>query len=343
MFKSGFDFYGLTITVKSDNESLIEEIIRDFRYFNTDIDEGNVTIEMQLKSPEYQGIPDLPAKFITPRNVCYKDNNRILIDYSGRALSIHDREKNTCTIHGEDFDLVREICYLFILSVTGQYFDKKHLHRIHALGISRGGNSALLMLPSGGGKSTMALHLLSRPGFKLLSDDSPLVTRTGKILAFPLRIGIPPGKESNIDPDSVRVVKRMEFDPKTVIDINAFRGRLAESAAPSLLLVGQRNLGRVSRIEPLSKLKTFKALVNNMIVGLGLYQGLEFLLEKGSWEIFLKIGMAFSRLRNSLQLLRKVECYRFVTGRDIELNSRCLTEFLESRLPEPEESVKEAG
>ena len=339
MYKSSFNFYGLKIAVQSDNESLNGEIIRDFRYFNTDIDEGNIMIEMQLKSPEYDGLPDLPAQFITPRNVCYKDNNRTLIDYSGRALSIHDREKNTCTIHGEDFDLVREICYLFILSVTGQYFDKKRLHRIHALGISRGGSAALLMLPSGGGKSTMALHLLSRPGFKLLSDDSPLVARTGRIHGFPLRIGIPPGKESKIDPGSVRVVKRMEFDPKTVIDINAFQGRLAENAAPSLLLVGQRNLGKISRIEPLSKLKTFKALVNNMIVGLGLYQGLEFLLERGSWEVFLKIGMAFSRLRIALRLLHRSECYRFVTGRDIELNSRCLTDFLESKLPEEEATV----
>ena len=73
-----------------------------------------------------------------------------------------------------------------------------------------------------------------------------------------------------------------------------------------------------------------------MIVGLGLYQGLEFLLEKGSWEVFLKAGLLFSRLRNALRLLQRSECYRFVIGRDLELNVECLTTFLEEKLPEVE-------
>ncbi|MFH1410455.1 MAG: hypothetical protein ABIG80_02760 [Patescibacteria group bacterium] len=336
-----FDFYGLTIRIQSENQSLVDEIERDFTYFKSIAEEGEIRIEMNLMPPRYEGLPELPAQFITPRNVCYKDNTRTIIDYSGKALCIHDRKKKTCTIQGADFDLVREICYLFILSVTGQYFDKKGLHRIHALGISRGGKAALLLMPSGGGKSTMALRFLSRPGFQLLSDDSPLVDRSGNLLGFPLRVGIPPDQESSIDPKFIRTLNRMEFDPKTVIDIEAFRDRLARSASPSLLLVGQRNLGRVSRLEPLSKFRAFKALTNNMIVGLGLYQGLEFLLERGSWEVFLKIGLLWTRLRNALRLLRRSECYRFVTGRDLELNAACLTEFLEEKLPEEKNPVKE--
>ena len=335
MHKANFDFYGLNINVQSENEALVEEIVRDFRFFRTtSAAENGITVKMSLAPPKYEGLPDLPAQFITPRNVCYKDNGKVYIDYSGRALSTHDRANRVCTIEGEDFDLAREICYLFILSATGQYFDREHLHRIHALGISRGGEAAILMLPSGGGKSTMALRLLSRPGFKMLSDDSPLVSRSGELLGFPLRIGVPPDKESNIDSQHVRVLKRMEFDPKTVIDIDAFTGRIETSSSPSLLLVGQRNLGRISRIEPLSKTRAFKALTNNMIVGLGLYQGLEFLLERGSWEVFMKAGLAFSRLRNALRLLNRVECYRFVTGRDLEMNFNCLCEFLDEKLPD---------
>lgn len=336
-----FDFYGLTILIQGEDQALIDEIKRDFSYFNSGKEGGEIRIDIKLMPPRYEGLPELPAQFITPRNVCYKDNTRTLIDYSGKALCIHDRKEKTCTIQGADFDLVREICYLFILSVTGQYFDKQGLHRIHALGVSRGGNAALLILPSGGGKSTMALHLLSRPGFKLLSDDSPLVDRFGNILGFPLRVGIPPDQEGSIDPIFIRTLNRMEFDPKTVIDIEAFRERLAGNAFPSLLLVGQRNLGPVSRMEPLSKLRAFKSLINNMIVGLGLYQGLEFLLERGSWEVFLKIGLLWTRLRNSLRLLRSSECYRFVIGRDLELNATCLTEFLEDKLPEASDSAKE--
>ena len=336
MFKASFDFYGLTIGVQSEDQGMVEEIVRDFRFFKVDQAEDEITVKISLSPPDYEGLPDLPAQFITPRNVCYKDQGRVIIDYSGRALSIHDRDNRICTIDSKSFDLAREICYLFILSATGQYFDKKHLHRVHALGISRQGRAAVLMLPSGGGKGTMALRLLSRPGFKLLSDDSPLVSRSGELLGFPLRIGVPPDKESDIDTQHVRVLKRMEFDPKTVIDIEAFTGRIEEISQPTLLLVGQRNLGKTSRIEPLSKLKAFRSLTNNMIVGLGLYQGLEFLLERGSWEVFMKAGLAFSRLRNALRLLSRVECYRFVTGRDLERNFNCLCEFLDQKLPDKE-------
>ncbi len=331
-----FDFYGLTIQVQSADQDLVNEVKRDFGFFSSEKNQAEIRIEIKLTPPSYEGFQEIPAQFVTPRNVCYKDKTRTIIDYSGKALCIHDRNNKTCSIQGEDFDLVREICYLFILSVTGEYFDRQGLNRIHALGVSRGGKAALLLMPSGGGKSTMALRLLARPGFKLLSDDSPLVDRKGNILGFSLRIGIAPDQKGSIDPEFIRTLNRMEFDPKTVIDIDAFKGKLSGSASPSLLLVGQRNLGQVARLEPLSKVRAFKALTNNMIVGLGLYQGLEFLLERGSWEVFLKIGLLFSRLRNALRLLRRSECYRFVIGRDLELNVECLTTFLEEKLPEVE-------
>jgi hypothetical protein len=331
-----FDFYGITIQVQSADQGLVNEVKRDFSFFSSDKSKGEIRIDINLTPPSYEGFQEIPAQFITPRNVCYKDKNRTIIDYNGKAICIHDRKNKTCSIQGADFDLVREICYLFILSVTGEYFDKQGLNRIHALGVSRGGKAALLLMPSGGGKSTMALRLLSRTGFKLLSDDSPLVDRAGNILGFSLRIGISPDHKSSIDPKFIRTLNRMEFDPKTVIDIKAFEGRLSGNAVPSLILVGQRNLGKVSRLEPLSKFRAFKALTNNMIVGLGLYQGLEFLLERGSWEVFFKIGLLFSRLRNALRLLHRSDCYRFVIGRDLELNVECLTAFLEEKLPEVE-------
>ena len=45
------------------------------------------------------------------------------------------------------------------------------------------------MLPSGGGKSTLALRALRDEG-TLLSEDSPLLDRRGRLHPFPLRIGI---------------------------------------------------------------------------------------------------------------------------------------------------------
>ena len=46
------------------------------------------------------------------------------------------------------------------------------------------------MLPSGGGKSTLALRALQEPGIGLISEDSPLLDRRGRLHPFPLRIGV---------------------------------------------------------------------------------------------------------------------------------------------------------
>ena len=68
-----------------------------------------------------------------------------------------------------------------------------------------------------------------------------------------------------------------------------------------------------------------------MVVGLGVYQGLEFLLERGAVELVGKTGMVASRMRNALALVRRAECRRFVMGRDPELNINTLRESLGGR------------
>ena len=65
-----------------------------------------------------------------------------------------------------------------------------------------------------------------------------------------------------------------------------------------------------------------------LVVGLGVYQGLEFLLERGVWEMAGKGGVAASRLRNGVRLLSRAPAFKFVLGRDPERNSRTLIEFV---------------
>ncbi len=323
-----FDIYGLKLCVSSRNASLVENVRRDFSYFAKNAKECSFRITLSLERPPYKQLPSLPAAFITPRNVCYKDGEITYIDYFGRGLAVVDNARKQCFIYAEDNDLVHEICYLFILSTGGQHLDRCGLHRIHALGVRRSGDGILLLLPSGGGKSTTALRLLSRPDILLLSEDTPLVDRRGTIHPFPLRIGIRPDSEHGIADRYLRTVKRMEFDPKMLIDLDAFPGKISDPVESKILLVGQRNLGDVSAIVPLSKAGAFDAVVKYMVVGLGVYQGLEFLLERGSWEVFGKFGVVASRLRNSLALLRRCATYRFIMGRDIEHNINTLLEFL---------------
>ena len=330
--KSWFDFYGLIIQVQGKATHVIEEVRRDFAYFSVSQKNSDIRIDLFLTPPPYDHLPSLPAAFFTPRNVCFRQGDTTYVDYFGKGLSIFDRKRRCCEIYGEDIHLVHEICYLFVLSMCGQFFDKRKIHRVHALAVSKQNAGVLLMLPSGGGKSTVALRLLGNTDYRLLSEDTPLINNRGEILPFPLRIGVRPEAKHGISEKYVRTIKRMEFDPKTLIDIEAFQDRLGKKVGAKILLVGERNLGRISEIIPISRSLAFKGLVKYMIVGLGVYQGLEFLLERGPWELFGKFHLAFSRLHNAFALLSRADCYKFVMGRDIEKNCDYLLAFLDSAL-----------
>lgn len=328
-----FDFHGVALEVSSPASDLVDEVRRDFAWFHRPAadaggGEAPFRIELHLEKPSYDELPALPAAFFTPRNVCYRDGGRAYIDYFGRALAVFDRAAAHCVVRGDDAELLHEIAYLLILSTVGERLDQRGVHRIHALGVSRNGRGILLLLPSGGGKSTMALRLLREPGFSLIGEDTPLVERDGTLLPFPLRLGVRPGEDTGVAPEHLRTVRRMEFDPKTLVDIAVFRDRIVTGpVAPAAVLVGERNLGRVSSIEPLGRRPAIGAIVKNMVVGLGVYQGMEFVLERGIADVAGKVGVAGSRLRAGLRLLRRAPAYRFVLGRDIDRNYRTLLEF----------------
>jgi hypothetical protein len=177
----------------------------------------------------------------------------------------------------------------------------------------------------------MALELLQQPGFRLLGEDTPLVDRRGRVLPFPLRLGVRPESHTGVPARHLRTVRRMEFDPKTLIDISYFEDRLGEygrAVEPGLILVGERNLGEETEIVPLSRAGALAALVKYSVVGLGVYQGLEFLLERGLRDLAGKGGVAASRLYSSCRLLARAPAYRFVLGRNIQKNTRRLLDFL---------------
>lgn len=334
-----FDFYGLVVTVRCAEPSVLEEVRRDFTYFLEPEStaaggtEGlpGLRVNMHLATPPYTSLPSLPAAFLTPRNICYRDGSTSYIDYFGRGLAVFDREGGTCEAHSPDPHLLREIVYLLILSTVGEHLDGRGLHRIHALGVNHRGHGVLLLLPSGGGKSTMAMALLRTGDVSLLSEDTPLVDRRGRIHPFPLCIGIRNGSDPGVPRKYVRTVRRMEFDPKQLIDLEYFDDRVSGPVEPALIIVGERSLGEDSAIRPIPRHQALRALLKYMVVGLGVYQGLEFLLERGTRELFGKSGVAASRLYNGLQLLCRAPAYRFTLGRDTTKNATTCLEFIERR------------
>jgi hypothetical protein len=331
--RARLDFYGFLVEISGAAGTPVDEVAREFSAFRTAdaAREPDARIEIRLEPPDWERCPPVTAAFLTPRNVCYRDRSTTYIDYFGEGLAIHDRTERRCTAFAADPGLLREIVYYFVLSTVGEELDAKGLHRLHALGVSYRERGVLLLLPSGGGKSTMALRLIREPGFKLLAEDTPLIDHRGRVHPFPLRMGVRPGRAAGIPPQFVRTIERLEFGPKTLIDVEYFRDRIGEAVDPGWLLVGKRSLGTGSEITPLGRRAAFKALVANLVVGLGVYQGLEFLLEREAADTARLLRTSGRRLRAALALMRRAPAYRFLLGRDVEHNTETLLEFLRER------------
>ena len=312
--------------MRSLEPELVEGLCQDFAYFASEIT-GGITVDLVRCEPPRDDLPRTDAVLYTPRNLVYRGGGKRFIDYHGRALGIHDPSAGSFKIYSRDADLLYEATYLFLLAEIGKYLDGCGTHRIHALGVALANRAVLVLLPMGGGKSTLGLHLLKHPGIKLLSDDSPFLDSSGRALAYPLRLGLLPGSENAIPAKHRRLINRMEFGPKHLVNYEYFEDRVQPSAEPGLVFVGARTLDSTCRIEEIGRMAGLRACIANCVVGVGLFQGVEFILEASAWELFKKIGLGASRLRNCWQLLRRSRVCRIHLGRDPELNARTLIEY----------------
>jgi hypothetical protein len=181
----------------------------------------------------------------------------------------------------------------------------------------------------GGGKSTLGLHLMKHPEVRILSDDSPFIDHQGRALAFALRLGLLPGSEDAVPLKHRRTIDRVEFGPKHLVNYSYFADRVCASADPGIVLIGARTLRRECHIEGLGALAGLRSCVSNCVVGVGLFQGLEFILQSSAWDLWKHAGIGISRLRNCAQLVRRSRICRVHLGADPELNARTVLDLAE--------------
>jgi hypothetical protein len=70
----------------------------------------------------------------------------------------------------------------------------------------------------------------------------------------------------------------------------------------------------------------------NCVVGLGLFQGLEFVLSHSPLELLSKAGVAWSRLRVARKLFSQSQVYHLTLGRNQELNAATVRAFVNDKL-----------
>ncbi len=324
------NIYGFHARIQCASPAVLAGIREDFAFFEQSFEAGSTFVQIELfeTDPLYENFAHAGQPVFTPRNVSYRSGGKTFLDYSGRALGIHDPAQRTFQVYSRKPDLLYEATYLFLLAQAGESFDARHLHRVHALGVAVQQKAALILLPMGGGKSTLGSVLLQFPEIQLLSDDSPLIDREGTVWAFPLRLGLLPGFEGTIPPDMLRKIQRMEFGPKLLVNYGYFANRVVSQAEPCLLFLGSRSLRNSCEITPASRTAALRMMISNCVIGLGLFQGMEFVFQRGWKEIFRKGVAAWSRLRASWRFIRRCEVYHLTLGRDLELNGKVVVDEL---------------
>jgi hypothetical protein len=328
---AAFEIRGLRVGLWGDWPEVMEDVRLDFAWFERPPNglPPDVVVRVERGAPDFDGYDGMPARLVTPRNVVYEQNGSRIVDYMGRALSIVDDHGSTVRVRGEERHLVHEAAYQFLLSRAGEHLDGQRTPRLHALGLSGAQGAVAVLLPSGGGKSTLALRALQADGVKLLSEDTPLLDRQGRLHPFPLRIGINATDAERLPTDHVRRIERMEFQPKLVLEVAAFRDRIETDSRPLRhLVVGRRTLGRQARLTESPRRAAAGALLREAVLGLGVYQGMEFVLQRGIADTMGKLGVLQTRALCCAAALRSATVWELTMGRDHEANWSALEPLL---------------
>ncbi len=325
------DLYGLRVLVGGNWAEVVAELGLDFWWFGPAPHGGlrDVEVVVEQGAPQYDGFGDVTASFITPRNVVYQQGDRTIVDYFGRAVSVLERECGRLLIRGLDKHLVHEAAYHYILSAAGQHLDARGLPRLHSLALAAPDGGVAVLLPSGGGKSTLALRALSDERVRILAEDTALIDRRGRLHPFPLRMGINTTDAHSLPPEHVRRIERMEFHPKLAVNPEAFADRVERSAQPLRhLVIGQRSLGREAGLARIRRTGAVGALFREAVVGVGVYQGMEFILQRGMRDVAGKTGVIATRVACCGAGLARAKVWRLTLGRDHERNWEALAPLL---------------
>lgn len=327
------NIHGLRIECQAESSELLQDLVRPFRYFLVESGPSDYRVIVLEEAPDYAAFPELPASFVTPRNVVYRDGSQKIIDYFGKGIVLEKEGTSSYWIQCESRNLISEIFYLLVLSLLGQFCDRKGFLRIHALALAKNDTAVLLLLPQGGGKSTMASAMLNDPSIYYISDDDPILDRQGRILPFPRPIGYLNEKAlAGIPQEFIYSIDRMEFGMKYYVDCDYWNNRIEKRPLDKIILfVGRRVLNGQPRIQKASTFLALSTLMRDAVVGIGLYQGLEFLFSQSSWDALGKIPVLLKRTLRAIKLARKSDVHVFTLSANPNRNCEALTEFLNQR------------
>ena len=328
------DFHGVIVSVSCDDDVTACQIASDFSWFLTDAaNHPSVQIRLSLTDPPYERIPTRMSlrRATKDANVTEAAGVRFL-DSFGRALVIWTFADEIVEIYSADRKLLREKAYLMIMSRVGYFLDRRGLHRIHAMGVAFDGRAIICAMEMGGGKTTLTLGLMEHAGFQLLSDEVPLVSRSGKLQSFAIRLGVREDTNFKIPDRYISRFDRSNYPPKLLIDASYFRDRVASEANPGILFIGSRKGSKKPAIHAIGMFAAYRALMQMMVIARGVPELLEYVLRIQPRALFRQIAIYLSRNRACVALLRRSDCYSLELSNDPESNARFVADFVAREL-----------
>lgn len=329
-----YHFLSVTVEVSCHDLDLLALLDRDFGFFAASTgrfqEQRQIKINLETQELSRKHLPDVSSSQITPRYIIYKDGESRWIEYyEGRAYCHWNFQTNSGTIWSTDQTLLHELTYLVILSRVGEALDQLGLHRVHAGGFAKKGKGFILVLPSGGGKTTLTTQLMHLDNtVKLISDDTPIITDDGRLHAFPCRLGFTSKPEGFTD-DDIRPFFRAEHGLKWLVDLSSFDGRIQASCPLEGIIIGRRSLTAPAYFSRVHKIRVMKDIFSSLVVGVGLPQLVEFILCSSPRELWRFFRSVCFRMKTAISIILTAKTYEIGLGPDINQNTRCLSDLVE--------------
>ncbi|MGZ6371573.1 MAG: hypothetical protein ACXWPM_12525, partial [Bdellovibrionota bacterium] len=268
--------YGVRVLIRGGPQSrqTLSGLREDLGYFESERDSHaapEILIQLEPRPYPPEQVPVGSPLFSTRMCQVYGWGALRCCDYGEGdwVCAENGPKERRFTVYSTDPERMYELAYLALLSSAGESLDRRGLHRVHALGVEASGRAGLLLLPSGGGKSSIAALLAQDPAVKIFSDESPLVDRQGRLHPFPVRLALLPevARALELNPEA-RLFRRKIYAAKQLFPIA--RSQTAASAPVSFVLIGVPGIS--PSVASVSKWRIFRALFLNAVVGLGLAQ-----------------------------------------------------------------------
>ncbi|VVB54318.1 Uncharacterised protein [uncultured archaeon] len=298
---------------------IVEWLRHDYGYFEGVASGVKLTVKADVAVPDLSKEPDVSASLYHEDYVAYDSGGIRYVVYFNGAFCVYEPGNSLMTVTASDLSVLYDVLHTALESKLGDLLDGKGLHRVHALAFTVDSFPVVVLLPVGGGKTTLALALLKREGVRLISEDTPLVSRDGRIFAFPSRLGVRNRDEAKSFEGNVRTFQRAGHGEKTLVSAEAFSDKIQKEAGPPyVLILGSRRSKGGLVFSPSGKFAALPRLLKNMILGLELPQALAYFMGLSFRENLSRLPSFWGRGVAALRLLNYSSIYSASFGSDID-------------------------